>query len=554
MKKCVVAIAKNEDRYIAEWLNHYKGLGFSKAVVFDNGSKPSLQAVVNRNGLSDFCIVDERFVGVTTFSQLKAYKIAFETYKGYFDWFGFFDIDEFLSVDGDVDAFLSNERYSKFDGIRLHWRIFTDSNLVRYDARPVRERFRTYLPIDFVENHECKMLLRSSAKPGSFSCHGARDVRLCDTAGVPCENYWEKNEGPVKWDHARVDHYRTKTIEEFMSCKYVRGDTWSKHSTSLHEFFRVNEKTPEKLAFIQEFTGSSVPLDIANDSKSSKFSVSDRRADVLRMAAEKTKSAPPENAPLHEKIRYLNLVDLSDSKIRCVDKITAKEYAKEKLGDRISVAKTLQVLGSGNDPSCVRNIDLDSLPNKFIIKRNDSWQKMLFCWNKSKFDKEKAVQHVAKWWMINNPGISSDEYQYSMIQPRIFVEELLTDRPEESLIDFRFWCFEGIPRFVAVNGDKGNGSQTFLDTSFKRINLFNKKHMPKPGSVFSIRKPENFDDMVEAARVLSKPFKFVRVDLYSINGKTYFGEMTFSPGAYKGRFVDSMGNSLDTKLGNLIKI
>jgi len=254
IKKCVVGIARNEDPYIEEWLNHYKNIGFSRAIVFDNNDKPTLGRIVEKAGLGSFCTVDNRYVGKRTFVQLEAYRAAFSAYHWYFDWMAFFDIDEFLDTDGTVDEFLSRPEYLGFDAVRIHWRIFGDCGLTRWSDEDVVERFDRPLDISFDENMQCKSIIRCSASPSRFSCHGAAGISSCDTLGKKCETFRDKNSGPVVWDVARLNHYRTKTIEEFMKCKYARGDDWNRFSNKLSEFFKINEVTDEKLAIIKEYS------------------------------------------------------------------------------------------------------------------------------------------------------------------------------------------------------------------------------------------------------------------------------------------------------------
>jgi hypothetical protein len=271
--------------------------------------------------------------------------------------------------------------------------------------------------------------------------------------------------------------------------------------------------------------------------------------DMAKRPAQK----PADDAPIYEKTRYLNYVDLSDTKIKCVDKVEVKKYVKEVAGDSLLFAKTLQILGDGRDPNSIRNIDLTSLPRKFIIKRNNACQRMIFCWDKTKFDVEDAVKEVSGWGNTI-PGLGSREYQYSLVKPLLFVEELLTDNPTDDLTDYRFWCMNGRPLFVAMNKGRGMGGQIYVDTEFNKLDLFNRAHMPKDKNAQPYPKPSNFKDMVKMAEKLSKPFKFVRIDLYSIKGKTYLGEFTFSPGGYQGRFVNSKGENQDIRIGRMLQI
>ncbi len=262
---------------------------------------------------------------------------------------------------------------------------------------------------------------------------------------------------------------------------------------------------------------------------------------------------PAHESPMYEKMRWLNYYNLSDLKIVCVDKIKSKNYAKSVLGNRIEFARTLQVLGDSRKSDSINHIILDTLPYKFMIKRNSGCQKMIFCWDKSKFDMASVKRRIESWG-CSIPGLASQEYQYSLVEPLLFVEEILTASPEEDLTDYRFWCMNGSVKFIAMNTGKGMGGQIFVDKSFNKMDLYNSEHLPKDKNVFTYSKPSNFKEMIEAAEALSKPFKFVRVDLYSIRGKTYLGEFTFSPSGYLGRFINSKGESLDIEVGKMLQL
>lgn len=262
-----------------------------------------------------------------------------------------------------------------------------------------------------------------------------------------------------------------------------------------------------------------------------------RRDAVLR-------NKPSEDASVHDKIRWLNAYDLSCVKVACVDKIEAKNVAR-RLYPGVECAKTIQTFPSVDD------MDLSVHPTSFVLKKNSGCRRNIYCWNKLGFDPESYRGETDKW-MSEVPGIGSDEFQYALVIPSLFTEECLVGSRDGSLVDYRFWVFENKCRFIAVNGGRGWGGQEFFDTSFNKMDLYNSAH--RGGSVPSFRKPDGFERMVEAAEALSRPFQFVRVDLYNIGGKTYLGEFTFSPGGYFTRFVDSSGKSLDKEIGRYLHL
>ena len=248
---------------------------------------------------------------------------------------------------------------------------------------------------------------------------------------------------------------------------------------------------------------------------------------------------------LQDKLKWLNVNNLTQQKIDCADKILVKKYAKSILNQDIC-AVTYKIYDSFED------INLDELPNKFILKINNGCAKNIFCFDKQSFNLNKYKENINKWFKLI-PGINTREYQYVGITPKLFAEELLINNKNESLIDYRFWCFNNKIQFIAINSDHGWGGQYFVDTKFTRLDIYNKAHLAEEGNL-PFNKPENFDIMIEYVEKLSKPFKFVRVDMYNKNSKIYLGEMTFSPGGYCFDFNDKNGNSLNEKYGNLLII
>jgi len=261
------------------------------------------------------------------------------------------------------------------------------------------------------------------------------------------------------------------------------------------------------------------------------------------------RAKPGPDATVQEKIKWLNSANLSKEKIRCVDKITAKEYAKEVLGDRISVAKTLSIVGPS--ASDILNINLDELPKSFLLKKNAGCRTNYICRNKASFDKAK-LSKMAESWMRGVPGINSAEFQYCYVNPMLFTEECLIGESGDSLVDYRLWVFNGKCRFISVNAGFGWGAIQYFDPEFKPLWFSNGAHPPDNKEVFE--KPRNLYQMVEMAEELSAPFKFVRVDLYNIDGVVYLGEFTFSPGGYSFKLVDKSGRSVDREVGKWLEI
>ena len=250
---------------------------------------------------------------------------------------------------------------------------------------------------------------------------------------------------------------------------------------------------------------------------------------------------------LQDKLRWLNVNNISDEKIICADKIAVKDYVLNTIGKDI-YTKVYNIYKS------VDEIKVSELPRKFIMKINNGCSKNIFCFDKNNFDLNK-YKDTLKDWLSKTPGLTTREYQYTGIEPKIFTEELLINSKEESLIDYRLWCFNNKVQLISVNNGHGWGATSYFDKDFKYMDVVNSANHHSFTSKENIfEKPLNFELMKTYAEQLSKPFKFVRVDMYNINGKIYLGEMSFSPGGYCFHLNKWDGTSLDEYYGNLLKI
>ena len=254
---------------------------------------------------------------------------------------------------------------------------------------------------------------------------------------------------------------------------------------------------------------------------------------------------------IQEKLRWLNIYDIpwSDDysmplKSVCTDKLLMKKYIQNFLGEDISVP-TLFVYNNINE------IEWDKLPNKFIIKCNHDSGSTIVCKDKSKFDKANCILKLNKWMSMDFAFRNGFESHYHWIDRKIIVEELLEDENQkDSLYDYKFWCFNGEPKFFTINDGHGHGNINHykMDKSpykeIERVDI-------KPDYSKNYKIPYNFDLMVKYSKKLSKLFKFVRVDFYEVNNKVYLGELTFTPGACVFNYKNPEDNIL---VGDMLKI
>ncbi len=221
-----------------------------------------------------------------------------------------------------------------------------------------------------------------------------------------------------------------------------------------------------------------------------------------------------------EKLQWLKLY-YRDKRIPiCSDKFEVKNYLSE-LGYSDMLIPTLAVYDS------VRELNIDDLPEEFIIKATHGSRWNLICRDKKKIDWFHAKKTM-ETWLKQNLYIYGREWNYKEQTPRLIVEPLMDTKP---LIDYKFMCFNGKCRAMQVNHDiKNKHYVDFYDGDWNLI-----KGMSCGAAAYSygisIPKPDKFEEMKKIAETLSASFPFVRVDLYYINGKIYFGEMTFFPGS-----------------------
>lgn len=225
---------------------------------------------------------------------------------------------------------------------------------------------------------------------------------------------------------------------------------------------------------------------------------------------------------LNEKILYLSLCTDTSEWTRLSDKYSVRKYV-ESCGLNENLVKIYAHWVNE------QNIDLRNLPNSFVIKSVQGCGDIILVKNKEDID-GNSIREKLKPMLSERYGALEGGKHYLRINPAIIVEELLPIENGQSLTDYKIWCFNGIPKFILTCSNRFKGG-VFLgsyDTEWNyRPNdmIFSKEH---PEEKSPLPKPINFDKMLEIAEQLAKPFPCVRVDLYNINGKIYFGEMTFT--------------------------
>lgn len=220
----------------------------------------------------------------------------------------------------------------------------------------------------------------------------------------------------------------------------------------------------------------------------------------------------------NEKIQWLKIHDRNPRHTDMVDKLAVKDIVTKIAGSEY-VIPTMKVYNS------VEEIDLNELPEAFVLKTTHGGGSggVVVCKDKNKLDIQTAKAKLLK--SLHSKDSRYREWPYSNVPRKIIAEHYMEDENGE-LRDYKFFCMNGEPKFLFMaSGRMKDGALTFdfLDMDYNWLPVRN----GHPNSKTPPQKPQNFDKMIELARKLSQGEAFVRVDLYNIRGKIYFGEYTF---------------------------
>ena len=222
----------------------------------------------------------------------------------------------------------------------------------------------------------------------------------------------------------------------------------------------------------------------------------------------------------NEKIQWLKLHDRRPIYTTMVDKYEAKKYVADIIGEEY-IIPTLGVWEHFDD------IDFDTLPNQFVLKCTHDSGGLVICKDKGKLDKVKAREKIERSLKCNFYWVGR-EWPYKNVKPRIIAEEYMEDVEDAELRDYKFFTFDGVAKALFIASDRSDSSVDtkfdFYDMDFKHLDFTN----GHPNAEIPPHKPKTFDKMVELSEKLSKGLPEVRVDFYEVNGRAYFGEMTFA--------------------------
>lgn len=247
----------------------------------------------------------------------------------------------------------------------------------------------------------------------------------------------------------------------------------------------------------------------------------------------------------NEKLQWLKMHDHNPAYTQMVDKLAVKDYISKKIGDEYVVP----LIGAWDK---FEDIDFDKLPETFVLKCTHDSGGLVICKDKSKLDIAKARKKI-NHCLRKDYYIGTREWPYRDVQKKIIAEQLLTEPGQPAPRDYKILCFNSKPKLIELHQNRFTNRQTqdFYDTSWKKTSIsqggwngVSKTDAPRPG---------NLDQMLSLSETLAEGTACMRVDWYDINGKLYFGEITFYDGSGIDAFDDynddlMMGSWIDLNL------
>lgn len=260
-----------------------------------------------------------------------------------------------------------------------------------------------------------------------------------------------------------------------------------------------------------------------------------------------------------EKIQWLKIYNRKPIYTTMVDKYAVKEYVSKIIGSEY----VIPTIGIWNKPE---EIEWEKLPNKFVLKTTNGGGScgVVICKDKERFNKQDAISKL-------NKSLKTDiyknlrEWPYKNVQKRIIAEKFIqpsNSADQGDLSDYKFFCFNGEPKYCQVIRDRHTKeSIDFYDMDWNHQDFVGLNPVVRNGETpvtpvvcngeTPVTRPANFNEMISICKLLAKDILFLRVDLYEIDEKIYFGEMTFFPASGIGTFRPEVWQ---LKLGKLINI
>ena len=246
----------------------------------------------------------------------------------------------------------------------------------------------------------------------------------------------------------------------------------------------------------------------------------------------------------NEKLQWLKLYNRKPEYTQMVDKYAVKDYVAKVIGKEY-IIPTIGVWDRFED------IDFSILPEQFVLKTTHGGGSggVVICNNKQTFNIDAAKEKL-------NHSLKTDiykylrEWPYKNVEKRIIAEHYMQDIDSDELKDYKFFCFNGKVQFFKIDFDRFEGHHAnYYDNNGNILTLREVDLLPPvPGKV---KVPDNLNEMIKIAEILSKGIPFIRIDLYDINKRIYFGEITFFPASGFGKLLPE---SADKKIGEYLHL
>lgn len=232
----------------------------------------------------------------------------------------------------------------------------------------------------------------------------------------------------------------------------------------------------------------------------------------------------------NEKMRWIQFHTDTQEWSHLADKYAVRRYIREKGYGHLLV----ELYGKWDKAA---DIDFDRLPDRFVLKTNHGYGEILLVRDRAQADRAR-IRAVMQHYLDTPFGILSAEPHYLRIKPCIIAEELLPEPRgiSTSIVDYKFYCFHGVPRICGVFYDRDMDTHqstcTYYDADWQRRDEYLREDLR--GRAKDMPRPRSLEQMLQACHDLAAQFPFVRMDFYEIEGRPCFGEFTFTPAALTG--------------------
>lgn len=245
----------------------------------------------------------------------------------------------------------------------------------------------------------------------------------------------------------------------------------------------------------------------------------------------------------NEKIQWLKLYSRNPEYTMMVDKYRVREYVKKVCSNEVKLIPLI-----GGPWKNVEDINIDELPNQFVLKCNHDSGSIVICKDKTTFDWQAAKQKL-DYCVKHNFWYLGREWAYKNVKPCIIAEKYMVDESKAELKDYKVFNFNGKPQFIQLDIDRFiSHKRNLYDTDWRLLR--NTLEYPSGKNIY-VERPALLDKMLEQAAKLSEKIPFLRTDFYIINDELYFGELTFYPGSGLEKFEP---DDLGQKAGNWIRL